>query len=282
MQGIPGGYRAALKCLALVLTLVSPPLLANLTPIAVVDFTSSRSTAYRESLPELVVNELVNSGEFDVLEREKLGSVVGEIGFQNSSGFVSPEQAVQVGSMLGAQLLVTGHVLDHGQETQSYSGYGVTTRKTTFRLKARMEVVDVTTGSKLFSNVAEATREVQAIQGQNYGNTERGLAEQVARKLVAAMLDSKRIKTLVDGPGAVTVQITSEPPEADVEVDGIYYGMAGEAIELVPGNHQVTVTLPGYEPWSKTVMVREGTKIRARLRPDETTKTKTTIELNTN
>jgi len=240
---------------------------ANLTPIAVVDFTSSRSTPYRESLPELVVNELVNSGEFDVLEREKLTSIVGEIGFQNSSGFVSPEQAVQVGNMSGAKLIVTGHVLDHGQETQTYSGYGVTTRKTTYRLKARMEVIDVTTGSKLFSQVADATREVQAIQGQNYGNTERGLASQVAQKLVAAMLESKRIKMLVDGPPAVSIAVTSEPPEGDVEIDGIYYGMAGEPIELVPGNHQIKVSLPGYEDWEKTVMVREGTKVRARLRP---------------
>ena len=37
----------------------------TLIPVAVVDFTSSMQTPYRLSLLELVVDELVNSGEFD-------------------------------------------------------------------------------------------------------------------------------------------------------------------------------------------------------------------------
>ena len=248
-------------------------------PIAVVDFTSSSSTSYRKSLPEMVVNELVNSGEFDVLEREKLDSIVGEIGFQNASGFVSPEQAVQVGGMSGAKLIVTGHVLDHGQERQTYRGYGISTTKTTFRLKARMEVIDVTSGSKLFSNVSEATTEKQTIQGQSYDSTQKGLAESVAKKLVAAMLKSNRIRNLVDGPAPVAVTINSEPADADVEVDGTYYGTANQAIDLVPGIHEITVSLPGYMPWKKRVMVKEGTKVIARLRKDDTIRTETRVEL---
>ena len=73
---------------------------AELVPIAVVDFTASSSTPYRSSLPEMVVNELVSSNKFDVLEREKLGSIIGEIGFQSASSFVPPDKAVQVGGML--------------------------------------------------------------------------------------------------------------------------------------------------------------------------------------
>ncbi|MCR9276616.1 MAG: PEGA domain-containing protein [Pseudomonadaceae bacterium] len=273
--------RSCLLSLAAVATLFAGTVSVNadLVPIAVVDFTSSSSTSYRQSLPELIVNELVNSGEFDVLEREKLGSLVGEIAFQNQSGFVSPESAVQMGGMVGAKLMVTGHVLEHGHETQTYSGYGISTRKTVSRLKARMEVIDVTTGSKLFSNVAEASVEKQAVQGQNYGTTEKGLASQVARKLVAAMLDSSRISALTDGPEPVLVMIKSVPEDADVEIDGTYYGTAGQEIELNPGNHQVTVSLPGFKPWSKRVMVREGTRIVARLVEDDTTRSESRIEI---
>lgn len=78
--------------------------MAELVPIAVVNFTASSPTPYRSSLPETVVHELVSSNKFDVLEREKLNSVIGEISFQAASGFVSQEQAVQVGGMLGAHL----------------------------------------------------------------------------------------------------------------------------------------------------------------------------------
>ena len=197
----------------------------------------------------------------------------------SSFGFVSPQQAVQVGGMLGANLLVTGHVLDHGTERQSYSGYGIRSTKTIYRLKARMEVIDVTTGRKMFSSVAEAKEEKQVVQGQNYDNSERDLGEKVARKLVNEMLASQRIASIVDGPELVAVAVESIPPEADVEVDGIYYGVAGSSIELVPGNHQITVSLPGYLPWSKTVMVRENAKIRARLTPDNTTRTESKVQI---
>ena len=93
---------------------------AELVPIAVVDFTASSSTPYRSSLPKMVVNELVSSNKFDVLEREKLASIIGEIGFQSASGFVPPNKAVQVGGMLGASLLMTGHVLLHDAGSVGY------------------------------------------------------------------------------------------------------------------------------------------------------------------
>ena len=43
--------------------------------VIAVDFTSSVGTNYTRRLPELIVDELVNSGDFDVLEREKLTSI---------------------------------------------------------------------------------------------------------------------------------------------------------------------------------------------------------------
>ena len=251
----------------------------TLIPVAVVDFTSSTQTPYRLSLPEFIVDELVNSGEFDVLEREKLRTVADEVGFQTSAGLVRPDSAVQVGRMLGARLLVTGHVIDHGRETREFSGYGIKTSTTTWRLKARIEVIDVTTGSKLLSHIAESSSQTQTLQGRTYADTQRNLGEKVAKELVAAILKSKRIRRMVDGPEAVPVMVRSDPPEADVEIDGTYYGTAGQPIRLVPGIHQVRVSLPGYLEWSKRVMVQEGTNILARLRKDDTARTETQITI---
>lgn len=250
--------------------------------VAVVDFTSSRRTGYSKSLPEYVVDQLVNRGDFDVLEREKLATVVSEIGFQANSGFVTPESAVQVGGMLGARMLISGHILDHSRTTKKFKGYGVSTTNTIFHLKARLEAIDVTTGAKMFSHVAEASREVQAIQGQVYDSTERSMGEKVATQLVDALMKSKRIQTLVSGPEAVSVMITSEPAEADVEVDGTYYGSSGQAIKLVPGLHNVTVSLPGYVDWTKRVMVQEGTSLKARLKEDTAVKTEAKIDVEIN
>ena len=261
------------------LCVVSLSAMAGLVLIAVVNFTASSPTPYRSSLPKMVVHELVSSNKFDVLEREKLNSVIGEISFQATSGFVSPEQAVQVGGMLGAHLLVTGHVLDHGREQQTYSGYGIQTTKIIYRLKARMEVVDVATGRKLFSYVAQARDVKQVIQGQNYDSTQRDLAGKVARQLVARMLASKRISAIADRPKSVTIVIESVPAEADVKINGIYHGMAGDRIKLVPGNHEIKVSLPGYLEWTKTVLVRDGTRIQARLTRDNTTRSESKLKI---
>ena len=274
-----------LSVLCLALAGVSPAL-AQVSegpiPVAVVDFTASRDTPYRFSVPEFVVDELVNSGAFDVLERDKLDTVVSEIGFQTGAGLVRPDSAVQVGLMLGARLVVTGHIIDHGHETRKFSGYNISTSTTTWRLKARIEVIDVTTGSKLLSHIADASTRTQTLQGQAHGNTQKDLGSQVARKLVAAILKSKRIRTMVDGPEAVPVMVRSDPPDADVEVDGTYYGTAGQPIRLVPGIHQIRVSLPGYLEWSKRVMVQEGTNVMARLQKDDTARTETQVTIDVN
>ena len=257
---------------------------AERTPIAVVDFTASSPTPYRSSLSEMVVNELVGSNKFDVLEREKLDSLIGEIDFQSTGRFVSPQQAVQVGGLLGADLLVTGHVLDHGREQQSFSGYGVRTTKITYRLKARMEVIEVASGRKLFSQVAQARDEQQVVQGQRIDQSQRDLPEKVARQLVARMLASERIKAIVNAPRPVTprlvtIAVESVPGEADIEVDGVYRGMAGDRIQLAPGNHEITVSMPGYLQWTKVVTVKDGARIQARLVRDNTTRSESKVDI---
>ena len=73
--------------------------------VIAVDFTSSVGTNYTRRLPELIVDELVNSGDFDVLEREKLTSMARELDFQGGA-LVAPSRAVQIGSMSGALRVV--------------------------------------------------------------------------------------------------------------------------------------------------------------------------------
>jgi len=271
----------SIMVLSLALLIAFPDSLsaADPIPIAVVDFSAASNNKFMKSVPEMVVNEIVNTGRFDVLERKKLDTLVGEIAFQQQSGFVSPQQAVQMGGMLGAQLIVTGHILDFGTDRQTFRGYGISTTKTVSRLQARLEVINVATGAKIFSDVADASVEVQAVQGNRVDTTDRSLSQQVANKLVNSMMESPRITSMVSGPSPVSIAILSDPPEADVEIDGTYYGSAVGNVELLPGMHEVSVSLPGYLTWTKRVLVKEGTKIRARLQPDNTERQESKITI---
>jgi curli biogenesis system outer membrane secretion channel CsgG len=257
------------------------PVYAN-PAVAVLGFSAGRKTPYQQSLPELIVDGLVNDGSFDVVERNRLEAVAGELAFQSTSGFVSPEDAVQFGSMLGARLLVLGHILDHGEERQNFSGYGVKSTRITSRLTARIEIIDVETGLKVFSKVGESSDQKQVVQGQYAATTTGQLATEIARGFVSDMLASDRIRALT-GTGSGTdilVAIDSDPPDADVSIDGTYYGTSGQPISIKSGMHEITVSLPGYLDWSKRVMVQEGTRIVARLQRDNTERAEVSIQTN--
>ena len=96
------------------------------------------------------------------------------------------------------------------------------------------------------------------------------LAQEVSDKLIKALLDDDTFKDKQETAAALLpVKITSEPDHADVEVDGVFYGNAGSDIKLPSGLHLITVSLPGYEKWSKKVLVRDGLSINATLtKPD--------------
>lgn len=68
-----------------------------------------------------------------------------------------------------------------------------------------------------------------------------------------------------------SVTITSTPALADIEIDGKYAGSTKSSIKLATGTHAITVKKDGYEPWSRTVEVAEGSDltINADLRPTQ-------------
>ena len=170
--------------------------------VIAVDFTSSVGSNYTRRLPELIVDELVNSGDFDVLERAKLTSIGRELDFQGGA-LVDPGKAVQIGSMSGAQLMITGNIVENSQSRKKATSYGITSTVTRHYLKARLEVVDLTTGSKLFSNIADDTAVTKSTGLNTVGRGESTVGPNVARKLVQAMLGHKRIKSMVETPVAV-------------------------------------------------------------------------------
>ena len=53
--------------------------------------------------------------------------------------------------------------------------------------------------------------------------------------------------------------------DADIEVDGVFYGNAGGQMKRPEGLHLVKISLPGYEVWDKKVRIAEGTRIKAML-----------------
>ena len=66
--------------------------------------------------------------------------------------------------------------------------------------------------------------------------------------------------------GEATAEISSDPPEADIEIDGSFVGSTPSSVGIAPGEHAVRVSKNGYKPWERTLRSSTGNiKIAATL-----------------
>ena len=262
-------YSFQLMVIIVGIALCSSNVWASRLNVMVVDFTSSVSSNYQKRLPELIVDEIVNAGDFEVLEREKLVSMTRELALQ-AGALVDPEKAVKIGGMSGAQLMITGNIIENWSSSKNVSAYGINSTITRSYLKARMELIDLQSGAKIFSHVASDSAELKSTGASSVGRGSASMGPRVASKLVKALRENSRVREMVDAANnsrveMVSIEINSVPEGADVEIDGVFMGNAGDLFKVIPGVHEVSVTLTGYEQWSKKVKVREGLVFTVKL-----------------
>jgi hypothetical protein len=54
------------------------------------------------------------------------------------------------------------------------------------------------------------------------------------------------------------LEITSTPPNADIEIDGSFVGNTPSSLALAEGQHAVKITKNGYKPWARGVRTSKG------------------------
>lgn len=256
------------KSLSLVSSLLMSALpLAAAPTIAVSDFGNQFDTTLNTVIPTVLTENLINSGQFDFFERERLDAIIREQGLQ-TSGMVDPSTAVALGNLSGIDYILTGEIVDFGREVRAFSGYGVRTETIFYRLEAAVRILETETGRIVFSRTERAEEK----QNQGAGNRvidttiDSRLGRTVANRLTNAILSASVFQEEEEeGPTAALITISSEPANASVEIDGVFYGNAGNDFEIPAGLHQIRVSLPGYEVWDKKVMVRDGSSFHVPL-----------------
>ncbi|MGQ0621905.1 MAG: CsgG/HfaB family protein [Panacagrimonas sp.] len=224
--------------------------------MAVVDFTGYERYSLNRKVPDMLTDELVSTGKFSMVERARLDQILAEQGFQNSGAVGNP---VQLGAMLGADYLVTGSLLDVGSSTKSFRGYNTATQTSSHNVTVNVRVLDVKTGRILFSTKKSAgSTSYSSINLDGGGANYSALAQQAVQQIARAMsVNPSLAKGVSQAQGEeIAVTISSQPLNADVEVDGIFYGNAGGGLKLKPGLHTIKVSLPGFSVWEKKVMVQ--------------------------
>lgn len=121
--------------------------------IGVVEF--ENKTAYGQRLgtaaTDILVTELVKSGRFIVVERDKMEALMKEQKM-GLTGAITPQTAAKVGQMLGLEAIVTGAVSQAGVKTTGTDFIISQSKKQTAEVTVDLRVVEVETGQILLAD----------------------------------------------------------------------------------------------------------------------------------
>jgi len=112
-----------------------------------------------EAMQDVFVTELVKSGRFRVIDRERLDALMREKNL-SLSGDVDPATAVKAGKLLGVNYFLTGAVTEYGAQGTSVGGPGIgrlpgfSAGKKTFVAAANARVINAETGEIVWADEA--------------------------------------------------------------------------------------------------------------------------------
>jgi TolB-like protein len=224
------------------------------TVVAVLDFSGGDllQSHLRFSMSDMLITALVKAGRFTVVERERVADLRREQEFQRG-GMVDPATAVEVGKLLGAELVVHGLVTKATEQRVDKFSYDVV------RVEVAVDVRAVHTGSGqiVISRTAEAAQEAKIITTAD-GRVVSGPTDYDPLYANAAMAALDSVAALV-ATAAPLVGVVAAVDGNDVTTDlGERYGVrAGDTFVVFRRGDPITHPSTGARiGWRKTVLGR--------------------------
>ncbi len=216
-------------------------------------------------------NLIMEQDDVIVVERARMDKMTEEGSFGSSSGLADPTTSVKFGRMIGAQILFTGSILKVDTQEKGFSGFGVNTSSSNTIATVRIRAYDAEKGTVIFSQKLKGS---SSSFSTSYGST--GDADPTSMAIehaISKLEDNKKFVKLLSASRssktesqAVSVEFAPQPNNVDVEVNGIYYGSTPMTVDLPSGSPiKIKLSKPGYEIWEKSLLPREGMKIKTEL-----------------
>jgi curli biogenesis system outer membrane secretion channel CsgG len=185
--------------------------------------------AMGEVAADMIVTRLVNSGQFTVIERERLDAILEEQGFQ-LSGQVNPNDVVQIGRMAGVMYMITGSVTRFSIDEIGTRVLGRNVGYTEAQSEMNVRVISTETGEIITAVEAAGSKRLVNVSGViSMSAMDRGVAEDAlspAADNIAEGLVEQRSRFPV-----ITVAAAAAPDAA------IVGGGAGGAIYIDQGEN---------------------------------------------
>lgn len=218
---------------------------ANKPRVAVLEFGHKALEAHwsraGEAAQDMFITELVKSGRFTVVDRERLDAIMREKNL-SLSGDIDPRTAVQAGKLLGVEYIIFGNVTEFGEETSKAQvgwGIGVDVKRKKFVSALDARLVSTTTGEILWADKArkEESNVKVFVMGTGGGVDDRRMfdkvllpcVEELAGKLKNLNLEtSKTVVGRVAGKiarvqgGTISINLGSEDGISVGDTLGVY------------------------------------------------------------
>lgn len=199
---------AALCALLLTAFAVVPADAADKPRIAVLEIKNKADNQYwwhggGEAAQDVFVTELVKSGKFSVIERERMSAIMQEKGL-NMSGDIDPATAMQIGKLLGADYMLAGSVTEYGQDSTEASAPGVRRLpgfrmgKKNFTAAIDARLFNVSTGEIVWADSArhEDSAVKVRVGGFGGGKSDRRMFDKVMRPAIQDLVASLKAADL--------------------------------------------------------------------------------------
>lgn len=186
-----------LGLLAVLFAVVAAPTFAADKPrIAILEFENKADNQYwwhggAAAIQDVFVTELVKSGKFRVIDRERLDALMREKNL-SLSGAVDPSTAVRAGKLLGVEYFLVGSITEYGAEEAGGSGFGVSVKRKKFTAAANARIIDTETGEILWADEARAEEKSGKVRvfGVGGGVDDQRMFDKVMKPVVQQLASS--------------------------------------------------------------------------------------------
>jgi curli biogenesis system outer membrane secretion channel CsgG len=197
-----------------------------------------------EVAADMIVTRLVNSGQFTVIERERLEAILEEQGFQ-LSGQVNPDDIVQIGRLAGVMYMITGSVTRFSIDEIGTRVLGRNVGYTEAQSEMNVRAISTETGEIITAVEADGSKRLVNVSGViSMSAMDRGVAEDAlspaADNIVEELLDqrSRFVMIEVAAPAAPAPSIVGTGSDGSFYIDqgenrGVRVGQRFEVLRVV-------------------------------------------------
>jgi hypothetical protein len=119
--------------------------------VGIVDFDSRCGRHFGTQATDIFSTEIVKSNKFIVIERDRLSSVLRELGLQRS-GMIDPSTASRAGKIIGLKYIVTGTVSVCDENIKTINVGGIKWKIITYVVGVDVRIIDVETAHIVFAD----------------------------------------------------------------------------------------------------------------------------------